>query len=166
MPFTVRDYLELPEGFPAQLIRGHLVKSPSPTWGHQWVVGRLHALLLPLVGPDRVVVSPIDLFLDRRNVLQPDLLVVREPLGPEVRRARNPQIAMEVLSPGTMRYDRVVKPGIYLRHGLDEIWLVDLRGPSIEIRRPGGAVRFGPDEEAVSTSVPGLRISAGALLSR
>ena len=35
--FTRRDYEALPEGFPAQLVDGFLVREPSPSYGHQLV---------------------------------------------------------------------------------------------------------------------------------
>ena len=33
--FDRADYMRLPEGFPAQLIGGFLVRDPSPVTGHQ-----------------------------------------------------------------------------------------------------------------------------------
>ena len=33
--FTRADYMRLPEGFPAFLLRGELVREAAPTWGHQ-----------------------------------------------------------------------------------------------------------------------------------
>ncbi len=38
--FTRDDYLRLPEGFPAELIQGQLVKEPAPTSDHQGLVVR------------------------------------------------------------------------------------------------------------------------------
>ena len=62
--FTRQDYMALPEGFPAQLIRGQLVKEPAPTPWHQVLVVRLADMLRRLAGLDRVLLSPIDLFVD------------------------------------------------------------------------------------------------------
>ncbi len=62
-PFTRKDYMALPEGFPVELIRGELVKEPAPTFGHQGLVGDLHVLLRSVVGR-RAVLSPIDVFVD------------------------------------------------------------------------------------------------------
>ena len=76
--FTRADYERLPEGFPAELIDGMLVKEPSPTWDHQTFVGRLFTRLQDFAGAGRVVVSPIDVFIDDYNVLQPDVLVLDE----------------------------------------------------------------------------------------
>ncbi|MHC4858878.1 MAG: hypothetical protein ACYTDY_02170 [Planctomycetota bacterium] len=62
--FTQADYARLPEGFPVELIDGQLVKEPSPTYGHQRILGQIHVELYRFVGAGRVVVSPIDLFVD------------------------------------------------------------------------------------------------------
>lgn len=78
MSFTAADYERLPEGFPAELLEGMLVKEPAPLWRHQELVARLLVRLFRRVGPGRVVASPIDVFLDEKNVLQPDLVVVAE----------------------------------------------------------------------------------------
>lgn len=163
--FTSDDYLRLPEGFPAELIRGQLVKSPSPVWGHQVVAGRIYSILVPLVGVRRVVPAPIDVFLDRENVLQPDVLVVRHPLGARRRRARDPQLVVEVLSPRTEKRDREEKSGIYLDHGLDEVWLVDLRRGTIGIRRPDGDETFRGTAVAASRSVEGFRLVPADVLA-
>ena len=52
------DYDRLPEGFPAQLIDGHLVREAAPTYGHNRIGARIRAALVSLVGPDRVPDSP------------------------------------------------------------------------------------------------------------
>ena len=41
-----------------------LVKAPAPTWGHQRAVAEIHLALHAVVGPDRVVESPIDFPVD------------------------------------------------------------------------------------------------------
>ncbi|MEF8796175.1 MAG: hypothetical protein V5A48_06970 [Salinivenus sp.] len=43
--YTYEDYQQLPEGAPYELIRGHLVLSPSPTVHHQRLVFRLGTAL-------------------------------------------------------------------------------------------------------------------------
>jgi hypothetical protein len=73
-PFTQADYRRLPEGFPAQLIEGQLVKEPSPTEFHQGLTFKLGSAFAGVVGVHRILLSPIDVWIDEFNVLQPDLL--------------------------------------------------------------------------------------------
>jgi len=63
--FTRADCLALPEGFPAQLVEGELVRSASPDYGHQRLVLNLAVRLRDLVGPERVEISPIDVIIDK-----------------------------------------------------------------------------------------------------
>jgi Uma2 family endonuclease len=166
--FNRDDYRRLPESYPVQLIEGDFVKEPAPTGWHQRVVVEFLVRLRAVAGPDRVLCSPVDVDVDFWNVLQPDVLAYAEgervtPDGPE---GRIPILAAEVLSPSTARRDRERKVGIYLRAGVEEVWLVDPDAGTIEIHArdvSGGTAatvaRFGPDETAASRAVPGFRTS-------
>src|SRR5262245_8717594 len=97
--FTRADYMRLPEGFPAQLIDGTLVKETPPTFGHQGNVLEI-AVALRGCAPGRVVVSPTDVLIDEHNVFQPDVVVHREVPNPRARHADAPPIlVVEVCSP-------------------------------------------------------------------
>lgn len=139
--YTESDYMRLPEGFPAQLIDGMLVKEPSPTLWHQQLVLRLARSLCDELGERRVVISPIDVFIDRFNVLQPDVVVLPEdtPSGPGLTRIPIPILAVEVFSPTSRRRDRGIKTPSYLRAGVREVWLVDPESESVEIVTASGA---------------------------
>ena len=76
--FTRRDYAALPEGFPAQLLEGVLVKTPGPRPGHQAIASRIHVALARLVGPGRALFAPVDVAVDEWNVYQPDLVNDRD----------------------------------------------------------------------------------------
>ncbi len=60
--------MALPEGYPAQLIEGCLVKQPAPRYGHQLVALDICSLLLPIVGRGRVILAPADVPIDEFNV--------------------------------------------------------------------------------------------------
>ena len=151
--FTRKDYMALPEGFPAQLIRGQLVKEPAPTPWHQVLVRRVSDMLENLAGPDRILFSPIDLFVDDENVLQPDVVLL--PAGtrvtPDLKRIPVPDLVVEVLSPSTRIRDRQVKTVIYLKAGVAEIWLVDPESREVELMTAVGQV-----DPAESTVLPGF----------
>ena len=110
--FTRQDYDLLPEGFPAQLIEGFLVKSPAPTYGHQRFAARIRQQLVALVGPDRVPDSPADVSLDDWNVYQPDIVVLDETPEDKTNYVGTPLLAVEVLSPSSEGYDREVAAGL------------------------------------------------------
>jgi Uma2 family endonuclease len=165
-PFTRADYLRLPEGFPAQLIAGWLVKEAAPIYGHQMVVVRLCGLLLRLVDADRVLVSPVDVPIDDRNVYQPDVAVFRSALPPESGGVEIPLLALEVLSPSTKRWDRGVKRRKYLEGGVEEVWLVDREARRIEVHTAAGVREAVGAETLRSSALPGLAVSPDDLLPR
>ena len=164
--FTRKDYLELPEGFPAELVDGGLVKRPAPTRWHQRLVGELAIRLRDVAGAGRVLTAPTDVFVDDWNVFQPDVLVYAPEdavVGPEAPSGVIPLLAVEVLSPSTAARDREKKTAIYLRAGVREVWLVDPDAHAIEVHAAAGVRRLAPAEFAESTAVPGFRRSWGAL---
>ena len=163
--FTRADYERLPEGFPAELIDGMLVKEPSPTWDHQTFVGRLFTRLQDYAGAGRVVVSPIDVFIDDYNVLQPDVLVLDEEAaaGPRAKHVPIPLLVLEVLSPSTAGRDRVIKTGIYLGAGVKEVWLVDPEARTVEVVTDAGPLLVPEGEKAISQALKGFELSVHEL---
>src|SRR4030095_13996531 len=102
---TLADYKKLPEGAPFELIGGNLVEEPSPTYGHQDLVTgiasrlRIHADQL---GLGKIIVAPMDVYLDEANVFQPDILfIAKENLSRIERDGIHgaPDMVIEILSP-------------------------------------------------------------------
>ena len=138
---TVAEYLELDdERWGSNLIDGEVVVSePLPV--HQDVLGDLlFAVKLwcrAETGRGQVIM-PIDVAIDEYNCFGPDLLWYREGRGPgraEVRPQPMPDIAVEVRSPSTWRYDIGVKKSRYEEHGLPELWLVDTAADEVIVFR-------------------------------
>ncbi|MFZ5924102.1 MAG: Uma2 family endonuclease, partial [Bacillota bacterium] len=44
-----------------------------------------------------------------------------------------PDLVVEILSPGTAKWDREIKREVYARFGVRELWLVDPQARSIEV---------------------------------
>jgi Uma2 family endonuclease len=163
--FTRDDYMRLPEGFPAQLIEGELIREPGPTYGHQRTVGKLYQAMCAIVRDDRrVVLSPIDVFIDRYNVLQPDLLVLPAPLARDAEEVGIPLLVFEVLSPSTAFRDRRQKRRLYLEAGVREVWIIDPVAEAITIHTRDGRRGFGPKETARSEVIEELAIEPGRIL--
>ena len=165
--FTAADYRMLPEGFPAELVDGMLVKEPSPSRWHQSLAAEVHYRLRALLGPGRVLASPVDVFVDHHNVLLPDVLVLasEDRVEPASDPSAIPILVVEVLSPATAVRDRDVKAAVYLRAGVREVWLVDPEAETIEVRTPDGSTRYDATRAAESCVVDGFRLSFGELAS-
>lgn len=125
---------------PQELAYGLLREPPAPGFNHQMVVGRIHAAL------DRharrydlgdVVLSPIDVILDRKRalVVQPDIVFVskdrREICADRIWGA--PDLVIEVLSTFRRRHDRVTKVGWYRQYEVRECWIVDPLARTVEV---------------------------------
>lgn len=129
-----------PPGERWELVDGEALVTPSPRWVHQDIVVRLAALLLDYVRRNalgRTLTAPLDVRLEPGLVLQPDILVV--PAGDLRTRdavVRRLLLAVEVLSPGSARYDRVTKRPTYRRNRVPEYWIVDESSQTVERWRP------------------------------
>lgn len=155
MRMTAAQFAELPEtNQPLELIHGEVVVSPTPTDHHQSVVGALYALLRELsrqaaVG-GAVRLSPLDVYLDTENVVQPDVFWVspqnaRCALGEDGYWHGPPDLVIEVVSPGSVKRDKAVKFALYEEAGVREYWIADPATAHVEVwsLRDGAFVRLG-----------------------
>lgn len=155
---------------------GVLREPPAPFWSHQLVVLHIARTLIDHVEAHDlglVNVAPIDVILDetRYLIVQPDVLFVAMARRAIVRDQvwGAPDLVVEVLSPGTERYDRTEKLEWYRRYGVRECWLVDLieeRVVVMDLTKDPPAVRISRGAQCVQTSVlPDLIVPAYRLLS-
>src|SRR4051794_3212157 len=130
---TAREFIDAPvpdHGRPWNLVDGEVVVNEA-TINHAAVQGNLLVALTlwTRAAPDRGNVGlPIDVQLDDRNVFAPDIRWYREGRVPDRDAAAPypmPDLAVEVRSSSTWRYDVGAKRAGYERHGLPELWLVD-----------------------------------------
>ena len=127
-----------------ELIDDELLVTPAPRGPHQLVVAELVGLLYAyLEGAPAgfVLLSPSDLELRPGTITQPDVFVV--PFGSEPNFGtsdwsdiKSLLLAIELLSPSSLRTDRVVKRDFYLANGVAEYWIVDLDARVIERWKP------------------------------
>ena len=142
--WTVQRVLALQEdGNRHEVVDGELLVTPSPTFHHQDAVLALAVRLKPFVdssGAAYLSISPADIELDERTLVQPDLFVFELPGGRRPERWKDITrilLAIEVLSPSSARADRFVKRRRYQRQGIPEYWIVDLDSRLVERWRPG-----------------------------
>lgn len=79
---------------------------------------------------------PIDLFIDPRNVFQPDIVYVSE-VNKGYITSRGiegpPDLVVEIISPSNTFSDRNTKRKIYLTFGVKEYWIVDPGNKTLEV---------------------------------
>ncbi len=121
-----------------ELIDGELLVSPSPTIGHQRVLGRLYVQLdayVRRIGDMEALFAPAAITFSVRRELQPDLFVLPVPESGKARTFADVGrlvLAVEVLSPSTARYDRVTKRRVFQEEGVPEYWVVDPDARTVE----------------------------------
>ena len=124
-----------------ELVSGELLVTPSPALPHQAAIAALFRRVDQFVRGGRIGwlhLAPADISLGEDEVLQPDLFVV--PRSDKAPRhwsdVRSLLLVIEVLSPGTARYDRLTKRRRYQHARVPEYWIVDLDARVIERWRP------------------------------
>ena len=131
-------YQGLPEGTLAQLINNQIFMSPSPTNSHQKVLGTIFKQLLDFVESGNlgeVRVAPFDVYLNRKNAFQPDIIfIANENLHKLEEDGFHgaPDLVIEILSPGSWRFDKEDKKDEYERSGVKEYWMVEPRDKTTE----------------------------------
>ncbi|RDI67246.1 Uma2 family endonuclease [Nocardia pseudobrasiliensis] len=131
---TLADWDGLPEDSSRrfELVEGVLGVTPRPILRHQSAGWRLAGQLEPQLPPELYVVTEAELLIDAEGpatVSVPDIMAVRGDLmDDDLARATAADVplAVEILSPGTRRTDRVTK---FAEAGIDHYWLLDLDEP-------------------------------------
>jgi Uma2 family endonuclease len=130
---------ELPEtNQPAELWNGEIVMSPAPHPDHREITLNFAYALKELATRGdlgKVYVSPVDVVLTQRRVVQPDVIFISKARLGIVKNWIDgaPDLAMEVISEASWRRDRVDKKALYEQAGLPEYWIVDPDSETIEV---------------------------------
>jgi len=124
-----------------ELINGEIVKKGAPHIQHQAILGELYSVFKTFVKKQdlgKVYFAPVDVVLSENNAPQPDLFFIKKDRLKIIDEAEGvvmgaPDLAVEIISPGSVRRDRVVKKELYEQFGIAEYWLVDPQNASIEV---------------------------------
>jgi len=141
--FTADMVRALPDdGNRYELVLGELLVTPAPTLWHQEIVGRLHEELRAYFRRNpvgHVFTSPADISWSSDTLVQPDVFVadLDEVRTVDWSNVKNLQLAVEVLSPTTVRYDRFTKRRLYQDVGVPVYWMVDPDQRLVEVWTPG-----------------------------
>lgn len=138
-----------------ELIEGEIIDMAPIGSPHASVVTRLNHLLVQAVGERALVSVQLPVRLTPQSEPQPDLAVLKP--RADFYRPGHPTPADVLLlievSHTTLRYDRNIKVPLYARHGIPEVWLIDLENGKMDVfRSPAGEIY----SDVASTTRPGV----------
>ncbi|OFX47048.1 MAG: hypothetical protein A2046_14545 [Bacteroidetes bacterium GWA2_30_7] len=127
--YTTDDFKKIEEGTFCQLINGEIIMSPSPSTAHQRTLRKIFEQILKYLEINgEVFVAPLDVYLNKENAYQPDIIFVSKEKLDIIKEDGiygAPDLIIEILSPSNSYYDLKDKKKIYEKYGVKEYWLVD-----------------------------------------
>jgi Uma2 family endonuclease len=133
---TVDDYYRMAEAgildeeARVELIDGEIIDMAPPGSPHAGTVNYLAEALMRAAGDRATVLVQNPVRLSHYSEPQPDLALLRR--RPDFYRERHPLpddvLLIVEIAASSLRYDRKTKVPLYARHGIPEMWLVDLGG--------------------------------------
>jgi Uma2 family endonuclease len=164
--WTVEEFLQLEESnLPCELINGEVFMSPAPNLMHQVVSSNLNDLLKAYARKTGgfAAYSPFDVYLDNKNVFQPDLLYLEKENRSQLFEKGlkgAPDLAVEIISASNSYKDRNQKKRLYEKFGVKEYWIIDPANRTLEIYDFGhsenSAIYLAEKGEATSKLLTGL----------
>ncbi len=136
---TYEQYRALPEdGKRYEVIAGELIMTAAPLIDHQRISRNLQFVLETYIRANNwgeMFNAPVELYLSEEDFVEPDLICVsraRHKIITDKNIKGAPDLIVEILSPSTTRYDRVLKMNTYARHQVPHYWIVDPAAHTLE----------------------------------
>lgn len=180
--YTFADVLAWEENERVEIIRGEAFLMAPPRRAHQEVSVALASQLYNFLEGKRCRVYPapfgVRLFeregdapQDVDTVVEPDISVVCDPGKLDAYGCKGaPDLVIEILSPSSLRHDRLVKLNLYQQAGVREYWIADPENQSVQVfLLDGGVLRiheeYGPKDIAKVNVLNGCFIELSRVFS-
>ena len=180
-PITAAEFSRMGEagifqpGDRLELIEGEIIDMSPIGRRHAACVRRLNNLLTSSLGAQAVIDAQNPVVLGDLSQPQPDLAVFK--YRDDFYAASHPRsqdvVFLVEVADSSILYDRDTKIPLYARHGIPEVWLVDLNGAAVEVFRdpaPEGHTRVTKHEalDAVVSpqAFPRLELTVREILGR
>ena len=141
--FTVDDYYAMAragiigEDDRVELIEGEIILMAATGSRHQAVVDRVSRLFVTRAGDRAIVRVHGPLRLARITEPRPDLqlLTPQDDFYAEAHPSQYEALLVVEVADTSLRFDRDEKAAIYARRGVSELWIIDVSGERILVRR-------------------------------
>ena len=120
-----------------ELIEGEIIDMAPIGISHNCAVSKLNRLLVMAAGDRAIVLSQGSFRLSNITEPQPDFILLkpREDFYASKFAGGEDTLLVVEVSDTTLRYDRNVKVPLYARHGIPEVWIVDLQNGRLHFFR-------------------------------
>ena len=174
--YTFADVLSWDEDERIEIIDGEAFMMATPSRIHQEISGELFRQLANfLEGKQcRVYPAPFGVRLFARDgdgpedvdtLVEPDISVVCDRSKLDQHGCKGaPEMVIEILSPSTLRHDRLVKLNLYDQAGVLEYWIVDPQNRAVQAFRRDGGAALRICEEYGHTQVAKVSVLDGCFL--
>jgi Uma2 family endonuclease len=142
---TYEDLYSIPENTTGQIIDGELIVNPRPSRKHVHTASALGGEVMPPYhfgrsgGPGGWVILDEPEIKLGQNIVVPDLAGWKRERFPATEETNwisiPPDWVCEVLSPSTLRVDKIRKMPIYAQNGVQYFWLIDPLAKTLDIYR-------------------------------
>jgi len=139
------DLYSIPENMTGQIIDGELIVTPRPSRYHVYAASALGSELGPPYqfgrggGPGGWIILIESEIKMGEDILVPDLAGWRKERFPSFEETNwisvPPDWVCEVLSPGTLRLDKIKKMRLYGQNGVKHFWLIDPIAKTLDVIR-------------------------------
>ena len=161
----------LPDDRKVEMIDGVLVEMTPAKNDHGRTLSQLIAALVPQLPDELASATDVAIYLADDVMLAPDFVVLPESIL--THNAKGPDLLLAVeVADTTVRNDLRDKAPIYARHGVVELWVIDVRSRELIVCRGPGedgyaeVIALSENDEAVAAAVPTLRLRATDVLPR
>ncbi|MSQ19334.1 MAG: Uma2 family endonuclease [Betaproteobacteria bacterium] len=150
-----------------ELIEGELIDMAPIGGPHLTSVNRLNMFFARSIGDRGIVSVQNPVILGRHSEPQPDLVILAPHMNARDAGVSIPKDVLLLIevSDTTVAYDRGTKLPLYVRHGLEDVWLFNLRSDRIEVYRAPTAAGYapmreiGPGESIAMLALPDVRLA-------
>jgi Uma2 family endonuclease len=140
---TVSDYYKMvtagifSEDDHVELINGEIVDMAPTGSRHASIVTQLNRILTLAAGTRAIVKVQDPLHLDPRSEPEPDLMLLtpRDDFYAAAHPVPADVLLLVEVGDSTVRFDREVKLPLYAKHGVEEVWLIDIDARQVEVCR-------------------------------
>ena len=129
--YTIDDVLDLPDGAPrVELVDGVMVVVPTPSIGHNNIGHLLWNWFHQNAPKNYLAAGPLGIKVTIRDTFELDVALLKQHDEPiDIQRhfvtADELAIVVEVVSPGTKKRDRLIKPAAYADVGIPYYWRIE-----------------------------------------